>query len=287
MGAIGNVIAAVFKRPFIIIFFSIFALIYSLFGYLFPVLNFIVIANSFFSGDLFQSLVLLIQWVLKIIVTFKGILIIVLALVLVSFLITIVLAGFFVIINNTLDKKSGYKGEFFDGFKKYFIKVWFATIICVAVSVAFIIILMVAWIPALILTKAAFAGKSGFLISSILVDFITIGVTFFGFMFIRIYMVFWFPSIFINDKGSFIKGKLLVDNYFWKLVLRFLIIDIIFIIFQTFSVNAGTSFIFLPIKWIFNTVFFGFNIIYIFSLFKTYSLKIERNLKKQTEQNTL
>ena len=145
---------------------------------------------------------------------------------------------------------------------------------------------MVAWIPALILTKAAIAGKTGFLISAILVDFITIGVTFFGVMFIRIYMVFWFPSIFINDKGTLLKGKLLVDNYFWRLVVRFLLMDIIFIIFQTFAVKAGTSLTFLPIKWIFNTAFFGFNIIYMFSLFKVYTIKIERKIKRQTEQNT-
>lgn len=279
MGAFGNVIGALFRRPFIIIFFSIFALLYSLFGYLFPVLNLLVIANSFITGDLFLSLVSLIQWILKLVMNVKGILLLAAAAFTFSFLIGIILSGYFVIINNTLDKKPKVKGEFMEGFRKYFVRTWFAAFVCACIGIAFILILMVVWIPALIITKGATDGKSGFLILSVLIDFVTVGVTFLALMFFRIYLVFWFPSIFVNNKGAFLKGKILVDRYFWKLVVRFLIMDIIFIVFQMFAVKAGTSIIFLPVKWIFNSVFFGFNIIYMFSLFKTYTAKIDRQTR--------
>jgi hypothetical protein len=282
---IGNVIEVVIKRPFIIIFFGIFTLIYSIFDYYIPVMNIIALLNSFMTGDLFTSLVSLIQWALKLITTIKGMLFVLFAVVFISLLIGIILSGYFSIINNTLNNKSRDKGEFSEGLKKYFIRIWLVSLIGLSIAVVFILILMVAWIPALIVTKAAAAGKSGFFITALLVDFITIGVSFFGLMFLRVYLVFWIPSIFNNDKKAFSKGKYLVDTNFWSLVVRFLLLDILFIVFQSLMINAGTSFIIVIVKWIFNTVYFGFYITYIFSLFKAFTSKMELRTLKQNQQN--
>lgn len=284
MGALGNTIGAILKRPFIIIFFAIFSLGYSIVDYNVPVLNLIVLLNTFMDGDLYQSLFTIIQWILKIIVTFKGILVITVAVIIISLLIAIVLSGYFSIINNTLDRKTKFKGEFGEGLRKYFIKIWIMSMIGMIITILFILVLMVAGVPALIVTKAAAVGKSGYFLTAVLVDFITVGVAFFGFMFLRIYLIFWFPSVFENDKKAFSKGKRLVDTYFWSIVVKFLLLDILFIIFQILAVNAGNSLAFLPAKWIFNTLFFGFYITYVFSLFKYYKIKNERRLQRQNEQ---
>lgn len=285
MGALGYSIGAMLKRPFIIVFFSIFVLTYAIIDYCIPVLNIIVLMNTFISGDIFLSLVSLIQWVLKLIITPKGVIFGMVLVVAAAFLIAIALSGYFGIINNTLDKKARYKGEFGELFKKYFVRILFTSIIFLVIGIILAVVLMVACIPALIVTKAAIAGKSGFFITAVFVDFITIGVVFFGIMFLRIYLVFWFPSIFTNDKKAFSKGKCLVDSYFWSIVVRFMILDVLFILFQILAINMGTSFAFLPVKWLFNTVFFGFYITYIFALFKTFTIKNERRIRRQNEEN--
>jgi hypothetical protein len=285
MGAIGYSIGAMLKRPFIIVFFSIFVLTYAIIDYCIPVLNLIVLMNTFISGDIFQSLVSLIQWVLKLLITPNGIIFGMISVVVAAFLIAATLSGYFGIINNTLDKKAKYKGEFGELFKKYFIRILFTSIIFLTIGIIFVVVLMVACIPALIVTKAAIVGKSGFFITAVFVDFITIAVVFFGIMFLRIYLVFWFPSIFINGKKAFLKGKRLVDSNFWSIVVRFMILDVLFILFQIFIIKMGTSFVFLPVKWLFYTVFFGFYITYIFALFKTFIIKNERRIRRQNEEN--
>jgi hypothetical protein len=285
MGALGYSIGAMLKRPFIIVFFSIFVLTYAIIDYCIPVLNLIVLMNTFISGDIFQSLVSLIQLVLKLLITPNGIIFGMISVVVAAFLIAATLSGYFGIINNTLDKKAKYKGEFGELFKKYFIRILFTSIIFLTIGIIFVVVLMVACIPALIVTKAAIVGKSGFFITAVFVDFITIAVVFFGIMFLRIYLVFWFPSIFINGKKAFLKGKRLVDSNFWSIVVRFMILDVLFILFQIFIINMGTSFVFLPVKWLFYTVFFGFYITYIFALFKTFIIKNERRIRRQNEEN--
>lgn len=281
MGAFGRTLGAMFRRPFIIFFIGIFTLLYAFMDYFFPILNMIFLMNSFITGDFFQSAVSLIQWILKLVFTLKGLLVISGLVIIGSFIFALIFSGFFGTVQNSLEKKAGFQGECKESFNKHFAMVWLISMVCILFGVCFLLVLMVAFIPALIITKAAIAGKSGFFIIAVPVDIITLGVAFFGIMFIRVYLIFWFPAIYASDDKVFSKGKAMVDHHFWPLVARFFIMDLLYLSFSLFVAKAGNTLGLLPVKWVFYTLFWSFFTTYIFSLFKSYSYQEERAVQSQ------
>ena len=259
------------KRPLIIVFFSILALAFCLVDYINPVTKVFLKWGSLGGGDVFQSIVLMIQFLLKLLVTARGMLYLTLVLIAASLFIALIFSGYFNMVNSALEGKARVKGEYFSGLKKYFVRVFFMSFVFLLLSAIFAIFLLVASVPALVITKAALSGKSGFYAAAILVDVITIIVLFFGFMFYRIYMSFWYPAAVSNTKRAFIIGKKTADMYFWGLIRRFFVVDVVFVLIHIVFMYFESSPIIFFVKWALYTLFFAFLVTYVFALYKVIS----------------
>ena len=237
--------------------------------------------NPFENGEIFQSIISILQWVLKLIVTPKVVIILFVSVLFISLVLGLTLSGCFNILNHFMAKKSKVRGgNFADGVRKYFLRIWGMTFVSLCVCLLFALFILIATVPALIVTKAAMSGKSGMFLTAVLVDLITAGVVFFGVIFFRIYIVFWFPSAMMNDKRAFSTGKRIADIYFWALVRRFLALDILFVLCQFFLINMADSILSFAAKWVFYSIFLAFSITYTFALFHGYYEK-QRQLSLQ------
>ncbi|MCX8129042.1 MAG: hypothetical protein N3I35_02955 [Clostridia bacterium] len=235
------------------------------------------------SGDIFGSIVFLLQFILKLVISTKGIVFIAVLLLAASLIIGLVFSGYFGMVNNVLEGRPKIKGEFSAGFRKYFGRVFLMSFILLLFSILFVLFMLIASVPALVITKAAFAGKPGLYVTTVLVDLITVSVLFFGFMFFRIYMSFWYPATISYGKRAFTIGKRTADAFFWGLVRRFLAIDIVFILSQVIFINIGGSLAVFAVKWAFYTIFFTFLVTYVFALFS--SITALNNKKNRVKED--
>lgn len=268
----GKTLQIIFKRPFIIVFFGILALGYCAVDSFNPT-GILLKYGTLSSGDIFGSIVFLLQFLLKLIISPKGIAFIAAFLLAAAFIIGFVFSGYFYAVNNALEGRPKVKGEFAEGFKKHFGRIFAMSFLFLLLSFVFAMFIIIAAVPAMVVTNAAFAGKPGLTLTAFLVDLVTLIVLFFSFMFYRIYMSFWYPAAISVGIRAFSVGKRTADSFFWNLVKRFFAIDIIFILFQILSVGIGSSYPALAIKWVFYTLFFAFVVTYVFTLFRFITLR--------------
>ncbi|AUS97786.1 hypothetical protein CDQ84_13640 [Clostridium thermosuccinogenes] len=272
MRSFGYTIGTLLKRPFIIVYFSLVALAICTFNLYFPVLDVIVNLGTFNSNDVLSSIVYLMQLVLKLILTPQGILALLAFIAVASLLISFLFSGWLYLINNTLDHKKKVKAELLIGIGKYFKRMFLISLVSVTLGVVFIIICLVASVPAFVITRAAVESKPELFVSALIIDLITLGVLFFAAMFFRIYISFWYIAALNHEKKSFYAGKKRADSKFWLIVRSLLVFDIIFVVFQSAFMYAdrlmGDDIVLFIGKWIFSTIFPTLLIIYMFVLFK-------------------
>jgi hypothetical protein len=261
------------KRPFIIWFFGIIALVWSVIDFYNPVTPILLGFSDMGKGSGFAAIVSLLQFILD-----PGIIITVLLFVLgfsaaAALLGGVLFSGYFFILNNTLDGKEKYKGEFIQGVKKYFSRL--ATIIfrTVILGFIFVVFLLIASVPAIIITRASPADSLKFVITGIFVNVLTVSVLYFGLMFFRIYFLFWYPAAVNNSKKPFLAGKRAADRAFWKVFGVMAGFDAVFAIFQIIFLSMGASAAVIPIKWAFRSFFYPVLLTYIFAIYKEYMHK--------------
>ncbi|MCX7747886.1 MAG: hypothetical protein N2645_13505 [Clostridia bacterium] len=226
--------------------------------------------GSINAGNGLESFVSFIQHIVNPIIHKAHILVPVIlgGLVLVALLAGIVLAGYSNILNRLLNREPKEKREISKGIKKYFLTFSIKSFVVLMASVLFGVFMMVSTVPAIVMTRAVYGGRSSLLAASVVFDILTLMVLFFGFMFYRIYILFWYPSTMNSRKWAFLKGKKVADKAFWKILRMFLFFDVLFIIPQilvmigVYATNAQegiTAFkagVFLG-DWIFKTLFFS------------------------------
>ncbi|MCX7921133.1 MAG: hypothetical protein N3B21_03790 [Clostridia bacterium] len=284
MGAFGNAVYFTMKRPFIILFVGLIMPIFCLAEYFLLTVLFNVTAIG--TGNISESIVYALQMMLSFVsnpwVALKGLLYFLLALISGSILVGFVLSGYLNVVNNTLEGKPKINGEFRFGLKKYIYKLSTISFRVILLGLVFMIFMMVATIPALVITRAASMGRPEFTAVAIFIDILTAGVLFFGVMFFRLYVFFWYPAALSFDKNAFLVGKRTVDNYFWKIVSRFVLFDLAFVVFQSlfmyasYRLTIGQGSVFLiaglyTVNWLFKTAFISTLVTYIFSAFKMFS----------------
>ena len=188
----------------------------------------------------------------------------------VALILAILLSGYFNILNNAVEGKSKKRGsEFIAGIKKYFLRMVSLNLWTLCLIVLFAVYVLIASIPAAIFIDNAFSGTIN-IIAGILLFIITILVLFFSYAFFRQYIVFWYPSALVYDKNHFKMAKKISDNNFWILLSRFIVFDIVLLLFDAlyiianFSlanaqvVSGSTNIILLLINIVFKTIFIGF-----------------------------
>ncbi|MGI6778566.1 MAG: hypothetical protein ACOX7R_11330 [Acetivibrionales bacterium] len=265
-----NTVRSMFRRPLIVIFWSVLMLIY-----FFIDMSVSKIVNHFIQADegsFFEGIIHLLQLVFNFVTkpgTFPLIVFYFLIFVFMASVPTgLVLSGYLNIVNGAVTAKQQSGGEFFGGIGKYFFRIWFITFRVLLFGLIFIIFALVASVPAIIITKAAVEGNSGMTAAAMFVDILTVCVLFFGSVFFRTYAFFWYPVAMDGHKRAFSTAKKLVDVNFWKLVIRFAVFDIIYILFLTIMMNIGSLPLRFAVNWVFASLYFSFFITYIFATYR-------------------
>jgi len=275
-----------YKRPLVILLFSVVFLLLSVLNYYNPLLSLLYHFTAGGSGSLLESAFASIRLAFNFVfspsllpVVLGGVVAVFISL---AALMSLLLSGYFYIVSNELEGEvTRRKREFLEGIRKYFFKNFFATIIIMLSVVAFIFFITVTAVPALVITKAWLTDKPHFATIAIFVNVITICVIFLGGMFLRTYFLFWYPSIYRNKKKAFSRAKHCGELYFWRMVGRLALFDLVFIAAQSLFVvlnilNISQNGIpVLPIftfvlNWAFDTLFFSVFFVYIFLEFSKY-----------------
>jgi hypothetical protein len=296
MGTLKNAVHLLAKRPWILVLTIILSS-------LICVVEFICIIPlygiaMFKSGSPFDDYINIIQFVIDTIIVPQTavyiIIVLVILIVVVALILALILAGYFNILNNAIEGKSRKSGsEFIEGVKKYFLRMVSLNLWILCSIVIFIIYVLIASIPAAIVLDNAFSGTIN-IIAGILLSLITILVLFFSFAFFRQYIAFWYPASIVYNKNHFKIAKKISDSNFWTLLSRFIVFDVIFLIFDAvyiianFSlanaqvVSVTTSYILLFINIIFKTIYIALLVCFVFSSFKKCNAKYQSKLKART-----
>jgi len=268
MGAFRHSVQTIRNRPFIIWFFGIAALIFCIFDSFNPVIPILFGLGKITKGDISESIISFLQIMLE-----PGILAtLLLAVAAVSIAGAIaaglVFSGYFYIIKNAVGGEAKGKGEYLTGLRKYFVRVSFINFRVLIFGLLYLLFMMVVLVPAIVVTKAALSDKPQYMLAAVFIDILTAGVWFFGVMFFRAYTLFWYPAAVAGEEKAFSAGRNFANRHFWRITVRFIIFDIVFIVFQLLLMNIKIEFLAFIIYWLFVTVFFSFFTTYIFSLFR-------------------
>lgn len=272
MGIIGKTVDIVFKRPFILIYTGIIVAIFLVLNTYNPVLPLLMGLTSITKSSVFESLVAALQ-----IISDPGFLpVIILGIIggaiVVSLLGSLLLSGFMFKLDRAVDGLPPKKGEFAFGLKTYFVKILLVNFRTTFLTILFTIFMMVAGVPAIVITKSSVSDRPELLAAAILVDILTVCVVILGMLFYFSYTLFWYPAIYKNVKKAFVTGKRAVDKGFWKIAGRFLVFGFVFSILQYLIFIMPGSALKFAVLWIFWTMFLITLFVYIFTAFKQYSV---------------
>ena len=278
-----NFILLAFRRPFIVIFPAVITLILSLINTKNPLSSLLFGMGSVSGGNIFDTTISLLKIFFKMITNIRmlpGVIIIFAASILLLSLLTAVFtSGYFYIFVNALMKKNRSRGEFITGVSKYFVRMFLISLRVISIGALFLIFIIIASVPAVVITRTLIAGKYELVFVALILDLITAGVLFFAFMTFRIYAFYWYPAALNYERKSFAAAKHLTDINFWNIMRQFAIFDFIFIVFQVLFIYVNHTFaaaenssLFLTVavflaNWLFKTAFFCWYITYIFTSF--------------------
>jgi hypothetical protein len=280
-----NTVRILFRRPFVIVFFAVVTLAFCILDYF---LSSVVIGvTAFGSGNIFESAVsflhlgynLVTDWsmLLKFILLALG------AVLGLALVVGFAFSGCMNIINNALDKKPKFQGEFIFGVRKYFTRVSLVNFIVILAAGVFVLFMLTATVPAMVVTRAVSAGNAGLLPVAVFLDLITLGVLFFSFMYFRIYILFWYPALLNSPRRALTMGKRAADSRFWTVMGRFFAFDIVFILFEVLFLYANfimaqrdsgsllNTVAIFTVNWAFKSIFFSLFAGYVFSTYKAVS----------------
>lgn len=276
-----GVLHKILGRPFVLIYAMIISLVYCVVDMVTPIIAILFGFSTMGEGDLLGTAISLLQLVLSPVFLLKALPWIVGGIVIGAFLASLILPGYFYIVYRMVEEKERHRGEFIAGLKQYFKKFFAATLTVFGLCVLFALFIAVVAIPALFTTWSVKAGKTELFGMAVLLDILTVAVMFFAFMFFRLYTFYWYPAIFSFSSCPFKNGKRIIDRHFWPLVGRWVILDVIFIAFESlflfmrYQISLGgdenivlTAGLFAG-KFIFSTAFLSSVISFIFASFKT------------------
>ena len=273
MGPLRHAAAAIARRPSIICFAGAAAFVFCLANRYNPVVPVLTGLNRATGGDIFDNMISFLQIIMEPRAFNAMLPLLPFILLAVSLASGLILSGYFNIVNNALEEKQRTRREFADGLKKYFAGIAGTTFTVVLGGTVLLIFLMVASVPAVIITKSALANKPDLLIGAVLVDIVTACVIFFAVMFFKAYTFFWYPALYFCRKKAFRTGKHLVDRHFWTIAVRYLIFDIVFLAAMFLIKQISNPFVLFAAGWILASVFFALFTVYVFSLFKDLKMK--------------
>ncbi len=287
MGTINNAVRLLAKRPSILILTIITSTVLSVVEYLLMMLFYSI--TMFKTGSPFDDYVNIIQFVIDTVLVPQTAVKIIMALVVLvvaaALIFGLLLSGCFHILTNAVqgrEKKPG--SEFLAGIRKYFLRMVSVNLWTLSAVILFVIYVIIASIPAAIFIDNALNGEIN-IVAGVLLFVVTIIVLFFSFAFFRQYITFWYPSAIVNSRNHFKIAKKISDNDFWNLFSKYIVFDIILVIFDVIYVIANfsmanaqvvsnvTSYVLLIVNIVFKTIFIAVIVCFVFSTFHKLSEK--------------
>lgn len=271
MNIFNTTLRAIAKRPLIILIPAILLLLCSLINTYNPIIPFISGIASITGGTAFDSLISALQMLLN--PSFLPVILAAfIAIALLASLFTgIILSGYFNIVASAVEGREKERSEFIEGLRHYFSKVFLISLRAVPFMLFLAVFMLIASLPAIIVTKSTLSDKPELLIAAVFIDILTIAVMLFGFLFSSAYIFFWYPSALKTVKKTFTYAKRLVDRHFWGIILRILLFYIAFAAVHYLISATGRTMVQQLLLWLFDTAFLTTLSVYVFDAFKTYS----------------
>jgi len=275
MNLLKSAVRLVKRRPSALFFLSTVTLIFAVIDSYNPVFPILFGLGSMHEGDAFGSLVSFLQFMMDPDIIPSLALFILAFSVVGAAVASLVFSGYFYVVSNAFAGRKKVKGEFATGLRKHFFRMFSISFRVLLIGFILAIFMLVASVPAIVITNAAKITRPELLAAAVLVDILTAGVLFFGFMFFRTYALFWYPAAIDHAKRSFSIGKKTVDANFWSITGRFIVFDIVFIAVQFLFAAIDHQLAVIIVKWLFGTGFLLFFTTYIFAAFRIYSAEIQ------------
>lgn len=267
---------AVMKRPFIIIMIGILMFLAAVVNAFVPIIAMIMGIINMTGGGIFEGILSILQMLIEpgIIVTILEILaIFALAAAIVAGLL---LPGYLLLVCDSVDQGSRKRGLFLFGLKTFFFKVFLITIKAVLSAAILAVFLMVAGVPAIVVTKAAMTSRPNLMIAAVFVDIVTVGVMFMSISFFKAYIFMWVLAAVNGLKKPFKAGKSIADRSFWKLALGMLSFDVI-LTGAIFTIYLSDNQVFRYVAgWVFTSGFFTIFAVYLVQIFREGSQRLSK-----------
>jgi len=286
MNAFRNTLYVMLKRPALLALMGLVTFAVCILVYFNPIFNLLVGMGAISGSSIFENIIYVIQFVSKPSILIKILVGIFALSVVVAILMGLIFSGFFYMTNITLYRKKASARDFFTGVRRYFVRLSIMFLIVINIIVAFVIAMLIASVPAIIITNSWMKNSHNVLAAMLFINIVTVGIIFIGFMFVRIYSLFWFPAVYNEQKNPYRTMKSMIDNCFWRIVLRFMAFDLVYILVQGSIVavnvstdssdNVVTNTVLFILSWIFNTIFFTLFNTYLFSVYKACKSKASK-----------
>ena len=282
-----NSIKVMLKKPTMFIYMAVMISMFLVIDYFyrFSVLISLLI-KSLKLGDIVPMLQLFIQPT----IFTKALLVIVVFLLLISMILALFFSGLFSKLTNSLYNKKNLRENFFKSIKKYYLKTTWTFIRTGIILIMSILALLIASVPAIIVSIAAYNSGDIYIILAIVIDVISAFILLLVFYFIKMYLIFWFPSM-LNYKKSFKIARMVVNKNFWKIIYNFIATDVILFFGITITIISlaerdkliiSVPMIILGSVILVVTLVFFFS--YVFTAFKFYVDKLRQEYKPEESE---
>ncbi len=259
---------AVGKRPFILVLIGILMLAAAIANASIPVMAMMIGIVNMTSAGVFESLLSVLQMLID-----PGIIPMLLKLLAVLAILSsiaagLLLPGYLLIVDDGMAMGRKKKGLFLEGLKSYFFKFFFITLKTVLFTAFFVIFLMVASVPAIIVTRAAFTTKPDLLLGALFIDLVTAGVFLMCLSFFKAYVYMWYIAASKGEKSPFKNGKAVAERQFGRLALGLLVFDVIFVAVIFLIYLSDNQFFRYTAGWASATVIFTTLAVYLVQAYK-------------------
>jgi len=275
MKLLKNTIRLMKRRPSALLFIGVVMLVYAIIDSYNPILPIFLGLGSITEGGISEGILSVLQFMIDPEIIPMIILLIFCVSGIGAVVLGFVFSGYCYTINNGIAGRKKFKGELIAGLKKYFLKLTWISFRVIFIGILLIIFLLVASVPAVIITNAADISEPKLLAAALLIDVITVGVIFLGSMYFRIYMFFWYPAAVNQAERPFTAGVRAANRDFWGITGRFLTFDIFFIVAAFILLNINSSLYRIIGTWIFGTLY-----VVLFSAYIFFAFKINNTAKK-------
>lgn len=259
---------AVMKQPFILILIGVLMLLAAIVNAVIPVMAMIIGIVNLTGGGIFESVLSVLQMLIDPGILPTLLILLAVVTVLASIAAGLLLPGYLLVVDDGIKKEAKKLGLFKQGLKSYFFRFFLITIKVLLCTVFFAAFLMVASVPAIIVSRAALTTKPDLMIGAVFIDIVTVGVLFMCLSFFRAYVYMWFVAASKGEKKPFVVGKAAADRQFWSMAFCLLAFDLAFAVVLFFIYTSGSQLFRYTAGWAFTTVFFTVLAVYLVNTYR-------------------